>query len=109
MEPAVRSPGIESAIITDRVRHVAFGLPNPQNSRQPNGIWPSKTLPRGTEFLDAETGGQPRSEAAVSAQPLLRAVDFAVEPSQPMVSAAAVSTMGSTTGADLRSVHLQSD
>jgi hypothetical protein len=49
-------------------------------------------------------------EAAVSAQPLSGAVDFAVEPSQPMVSAAAVSTTGSaTTGADLRSVHLQSD
>jgi hypothetical protein len=48
--------------------------------------------------------------AAVSAQPLLGVVDFAVEPSQPMVSAAAVSTTGSaTTGADLRSVHLQSD
>ena len=39
--------------------------------------------------------------AAASAQPLLRTVDFVVEPSQPMVSAAAVST----TGADLRSVH----
>jgi hypothetical protein len=53
---------------------------------------------------------QPLSEAAVSAQPLSGAVDFAVEPSQPMVSAAAVSTTGSaTTGADLRSVHLQSD
>jgi len=58
---------------------------------------------------EAAVSVQPRSEAAVSAQPLLRAVDFAVEPSQPMVSAAAVSTMGSTTGADLRSVHLQSD
>jgi hypothetical protein len=44
---------------------------------------------------------RPLSEAEVSAQPLLRAVDFVVEPSQPMVSAAAVST----TGADLRSVH----
>src|SRR5258708_4215919 len=62
MEPAVRSPWIESAIITDRVRNVAFGLPNPKNSRQPTGIWPSKTLPRGTEFLDAETGGQNRAE-----------------------------------------------
>ncbi len=39
----------------------------------------------------------------------LGAVDFAVEPSQAMVSAA-VSTTGSTTmGADLRSVHLHSD
>src|SRR5258706_15235762 len=62
MEPTVRSPWIESAIITDRVRNVAFGLPNPKNSRQPTGIWPSKTLPRGTEFLDAETGGQNRAE-----------------------------------------------
>jgi hypothetical protein len=59
--------------------------------------------------LAEAVSAQPLSEAAVSAQPLLRAVDFAVEPSQPMVSAAAVSTMGSTTGADLRSVHLQSD
>jgi hypothetical protein len=30
MEPAVRSPWIESAIITDRVRNVAFGLPTPK-------------------------------------------------------------------------------
>src|SRR5258708_2887323 len=63
--------------------------------------------------FSAPRGGGVCSPAAigaeVSAQPLLRAVDFAVEPSQPMVSAAAVSTMGSTTGADLRSVHLQSD
>src|SRR5947209_8678931 len=60
MEPTVRSPWIESAIITDRVPNVAFGLPNPKNSRQPTGIWPSKTQQRGTEFLDAETGGQNR-------------------------------------------------
>src|SRR5258705_7952293 len=33
MEPTVRSPWIETAIITDRVRNVAFGLPNPKNSR----------------------------------------------------------------------------
>jgi hypothetical protein len=59
---------------------------------------------------EAEVSAQLLSEAAVSAQPLLGAVDFAVEPSQPMVSAAAVSTTGSATmGADLRSVHLQSD
>src|SRR5258708_3111638 len=58
MEPTVRSPWIESAIITDRVQNVAFGLPNPKNAREATGIWPSKTLPRGTEFLDAETGGQ---------------------------------------------------
>ena len=62
MAPAVRSPWIEFAIITDRARNVAFGLPNPKNSRQPTGIWPSKTLPRGTEFLDAETVGQNRPE-----------------------------------------------
>src|SRR5260370_40511116 len=62
MEPTVGSPWIESAIITDRVRNVAFGLPNPKNSRQPTGIWPSKTLPRGTEFLDAETRGKKRRE-----------------------------------------------
>src|SRR5260370_41248737 len=62
MEPTVRSPWIESAIITDRVRNVAFGLPNSKNSRQPTGIWPLKTLPRGTEFLDAETGGLNRPE-----------------------------------------------
>src|SRR5882724_3695413 len=42
MEPTVRSPWIESAIITDRVRNVAFGLPNPKNSRQPTGIWRRK-------------------------------------------------------------------
>src|SRR5258705_3139277 len=31
MEPTVRSPWIESAIITDRVRNVAFGLQTPKN------------------------------------------------------------------------------
>ena len=45
------------------------------------------------------------SEAEVSAQPLL-----AVELSQPMVFAALVFTRGSTTtGGDLRSVHLHSE
>jgi hypothetical protein len=53
-------PGEQPAIMD--LRNVAFGLPNPKNSRQPTGIWPSKTLPRGTEFLDAETGGQNRAE-----------------------------------------------
>src|SRR5258707_128500 len=39
MEPTVRSPWIESAIITDRVRNVAFGLPNPKipGSRRGSG------------------------------------------------------------------------
>jgi hypothetical protein len=50
--------------------------------------------------LAEAVSAQPLSEGAVSAQPLSGAVDFAAEPS--MVSAAA----GSTTGADLRSVHL---
>jgi hypothetical protein len=54
---------------------------------------------------EAEVSAQPLSEAEASAQPLLGAVDFAVEPSEPMVSAAGGST---TTGADLRSVHLRS-
>jgi hypothetical protein len=57
-------------------------------------------------------GGSFRSPAFGGgfAQPLLGAVDFAVEPSQPMVSAAATSTTGSTTmGSDLRSGHLHSD
>jgi hypothetical protein len=59
---------------------------------------------------EAAVSAHPPSEAAVSAQPLLGAVDFAVEPSQPMAYAAAVSTTGSTTtGADSRSVHLHLD
>jgi hypothetical protein len=58
---------------------------------------------------EAEVSAHPLSEAEVSAQPLLGAVDFEVEPSQPMVSAAAVSTTGSTTGGDLRLAHLRSD
>jgi hypothetical protein len=36
-------------------------------------------------------------------------VDFAMEPLQQMVSAAAVSTTDFTTGGDLRLAHLQSD
>jgi hypothetical protein len=64
---------------------------------------------------EAAVSARPLSEAEVSAQPLLGAVDFAAEPSQPMVSttavsAAAVSTTDFTTmGADLRSVHLHLD
>jgi hypothetical protein len=54
---------------------------------------------------EAAVSAHPLSEAEVSAQPLLGAVDFEVEPSQPMVSAAAVST----TGGDLRLAHLHSD
>src|SRR5258707_8843210 len=50
MAPAVRSPWIEPAIITDRARNAAFGLPNPNNSRQPIWIWLSKTLPRGGQY-----------------------------------------------------------
>jgi hypothetical protein len=54
--------------------------------------------------VSAAMASMTSSWAAVSAQPLLGAVDFAVEASQPPVSAAAVSTTGSTaTGADLRS------
>jgi hypothetical protein len=67
---------------------------------------------------EAEVSTQPLSEAAVSAQPLseevfaqplLGAVDFAAEPSQLTVSAAAVSTTDFTTGGDLRLAHLHSD
>jgi hypothetical protein len=57
-----------------------------------------------TAVLAEAVSVQPLSEAAVSAQSLLGAVDFAVERLQPMVSVAAVSTTGSTTaGADLHS------
>src|SRR5258705_1616054 len=54
---------------------------------------------------EAEVSVHPLSEAEASAQPLLGAVDFAVEPSEPMVSAAGGST---TTGAEFRSVPLYS-
>jgi hypothetical protein len=47
MEPAVRSPWIESAIITDRVQN--FG-PKPQKSRQPNAIWRRKPCPGERNF-----------------------------------------------------------
>src|SRR6266851_1074016 len=43
MEPAVRSPRIESAIIADRARNGAFGPPqDSQSSRAANGYWPSE-------------------------------------------------------------------
>jgi hypothetical protein len=59
---------------------------------------------------EAEVSVHPLSEAEASAQPLLGAVEFAVEPSPPMVSAAGVSTTASTaTGEDLCSAHLHSD
>src|ERR1700686_5045346 len=57
MEPAVRSPWIESAIITDRVRDdglLACKTPKIPGSRPALAV---KTLLRGTEFLNAETGG----------------------------------------------------
>jgi hypothetical protein len=50
---------------------------------------------------DVEASAHPLSEVEVSAQPPLGAADFAGEPSQPMVFAAAVSTTGfTTTGTD---------
>src|SRR6266436_4405611 len=62
MGSAVRSGRIESAIITDRVRNIAFCL-----ARLPQfpAIRPASAvaiLPRGTEFFDAETGGRNRLE-----------------------------------------------
>jgi hypothetical protein len=57
MEPAVRSPWIESAVIADRARNGApSASQDSKNSRQPTHIG-RQTLARGTEFLDAETGG----------------------------------------------------
>ena len=58
MESAVRSPWIKSAITTGRARNDARLAS--QDSKIP-GSRPAlavKTLPRGTDFLDAETGGQ---------------------------------------------------
>src|ERR1700682_2476976 len=42
MEPAVRSPRTKSAIITDRARNGAFGLPRLQKCPAADRHWPSK-------------------------------------------------------------------
>jgi hypothetical protein len=57
MERAVRGAWVKSAIITGRARNgalLASKTPKIPGSRLAFAV---KTLPRGTEFLDAETGG----------------------------------------------------
>jgi hypothetical protein len=62
MEPAVRSPRIEPAITADRLRKVRFGPKTPKIPGLPKGTGAVAARPRGTEFLDAETGGSNRPE-----------------------------------------------
>src|SRR5882757_3300965 len=62
MEPAVRKTRAESAIVADRKRTAPFdsqGLPIFPGCRTVLAV---ETLPRGTEFLDTETGGCNRPE-----------------------------------------------
>jgi hypothetical protein len=54
MEPAVRSPRTESAIIPDTAKILC--IENLQFSEPPTVITARKIQPPGTEFLDAETG-----------------------------------------------------
>src|SRR5260370_16201178 len=62
MEPAVRSARIKSAITTGRPRNDPLLASKTQKISGSRPALAVKTLPRGTEFLDAETGGQNRAE-----------------------------------------------
>jgi len=73
MEPTVRNPRIESAIGSEAARSPLLGRPN---SRAPAGQLPSEIQSPGTEFLDAETGGQESTRGSLV--PLLRA--YKLEP-----------------------------
>ena len=55
MEPTVRRARIESAIVSEPARSALLGRPN---SRPPAGQFRPEIQAPGTEFLDAETGGQ---------------------------------------------------
>src|SRR5450759_1428446 len=55
MEPTVRRARIESAIVFEPARSALLGRPN---SRPPAGQFRPEIQAPGTEFLDAETGGQ---------------------------------------------------
>src|SRR5258707_255902 len=57
MEPAVRSARIKSAITTGRARTDPLLASKPQKISGSRPALAVKTLPRGTEFLDTETGG----------------------------------------------------
>ena len=60
MEPAVRGARIEPTIIATRLETALFAS---QDSKFPNRLLSLETVPPGTEFLDAETGGQKSTRA----------------------------------------------
>src|SRR6202011_2079909 len=60
MEPAVRGARIEPTIIATRLETALFAS---QDSKFPNRLLSRETVPPGTEFLDAETGGQKSTRA----------------------------------------------
>ena len=62
MEPAVRSARIKSTITTGRPRNDPLLASKTQKISGSRPALAVNTLPRGTEFLDAETGGQNRAE-----------------------------------------------
>src|SRR5258708_3633500 len=57
MEPAVRSARIKSAITTGRPRNDPLLASKTQKISGSRPALAVNTLPRGTEFLDTETGG----------------------------------------------------
>src|SRR6266851_6998939 len=66
MEPTVRSARTQSAIIiTGRLETPLFALARPLDPEPLTVICRSKIRPPGTEFLDAETGGQESTRETV--------------------------------------------
>src|SRR5260370_12228793 len=65
MEPAVRGARIEPAIIAARLENGVFCLSGSRISELPNGLSSLETVPPGTEFLEAETGGQETTRLTV--------------------------------------------
>ena len=62
MEPTVRNARIEPAIGPDAARSSLLGTPTPEREL----VVPSEIQSPGTEFLDAETGGQESTRETVN-------------------------------------------
>src|SRR5713101_841282 len=65
MELAVRGARIEPAIIAARLETAFFASRDPEFPNCQNGLLSLETVPPGTEFLEAETGGQESTRQTV--------------------------------------------
>src|SRR5258708_5483018 len=65
MEPAVRGARIEPAIIAARLETAFFASRDPEFPNCQTAFCRPKPVPPGTEFLEAETGGQESTRESV--------------------------------------------